>query len=85
MRVAPIVRAALEWTEVVARRREQATTTLDFSRKSDGAVVAEITKEYGSDLCGLSVARGYLTQFLKDHGFQPVRERWLKEVRKYET
>ena len=37
----------------VARRSNSATTTLHYARASDGACLYEVTKEIGSDLCGL--------------------------------
>jgi len=37
----------------VTRRKPCTTTTLDYVRTVDRAVLYEVTKEIGSDLCGL--------------------------------
>ncbi len=37
----------------VCHRDTVASTTLHYSRHSDGAVLYEVEKSYGSDLCGL--------------------------------
>ena len=42
-----------------------ATTTLDFTRQSDGRVLYEVEKEYGSDLTGLPAAIRHLQAILK--------------------
>jgi hypothetical protein len=51
----------------VCSRRSVATTTLDYVRPSDGAVLTESNKEIGSDLCGLSMAIERLSAFLVRH------------------
>lgn len=50
----------------VARRRDMATTTLDYARP-DGSVLTEVTKDYGSQLCQLSTAITALEGFLAAH------------------
>ena len=42
-----------------------ATTTLHYTRP-DGAVLYEVVKEYGSDLCGIVTARERLEQILRE-------------------
>jgi hypothetical protein len=37
-------------------RRSFGTTTEDYIRRKDGAALAEVAKEYGSDLCGIDFA-----------------------------
>ncbi len=49
----------------VARKGTRSTTTLDFVRASDGAVLYEVSKELGSDLCGLWDCVRMLEQFLR--------------------
>jgi hypothetical protein len=51
----------------VCRRDRAATTTLHYSRRSDGAVLYEVERAYGSDLCGLDVAIERLGSFLATH------------------
>lgn len=48
----------------VCRRRNIATTTLDYSR-ADGAVVTEINKEIGSDFAMASTALHEIRVFLE--------------------
>jgi hypothetical protein len=52
---------------VVARRKEQPTTTLDYVRHEDTTVLTEVNKEYGSDLTGLAAAIDRLASFLATH------------------
>lgn len=54
----------------VCRRKEMATTTLDYTNAS-GRVVTEVEKEYGSDMVFLMSARSKLKQFLNP---EPVEE-----------
>jgi hypothetical protein len=48
---------------VLARRRAQATTTLDYVR-ADGAVLTEMDKEIGSDFAMASTALSEILNFL---------------------
>lgn len=50
-------------TLVVTKRCQAATTTLHFTR-SDGQVLYEVNKEYGSDLTGLKQGIHDLEKFL---------------------
>lgn len=52
----------------VARRASSATTSLHYRRESDGACLYEVERSYGSDLCGLETALGFLRDFLAEHG-----------------
>ncbi len=50
-------------------KRDRATTTDAYIRQVDGAVLLEMTKDIGSDLCGLEFAEKGLRQFLEvQHG-----------------
>ncbi len=49
---------------VIAIRKDQATTTLDYVDASGNALYA-VDKEIGSDIAGLSMAIGYLQNFVK--------------------
>lgn len=51
---------------VVARRGTRSTTTLDYVRASDGAVLYEVAKDIGSGLCGLWDCVRALEQFLQN-------------------
>jgi hypothetical protein len=51
-------------TTAVTQRKSQSTTTLDYVRASDGAVLYEVERSYGSDLTGLNDARRILTALL---------------------
>ena len=57
----------LESHTVVCRTKSQATTTLDFTRKSDEQAIAPIEKAYGSDLCLIYTARQQLQRFIAEH------------------
>ena len=48
----------------VAQRSNSATTTLHYTR-ADGNCLYEVTKEYGSDLCGLIDCIKTLEQFIE--------------------
>jgi len=48
---------------IVARRKSQCTTTLDFEVPGKGPAF-EIAKDIGSDLVGLEMAIGYLQNFV---------------------
>jgi len=48
---------------IIARRKSQCTTTLDFEVPSIGPATC-IAKDIGSDLAGLDMAIGYLNNFL---------------------
>jgi hypothetical protein len=50
----------------VCIRRHMATTTLDYTRPGDGAVLYEITKNVGSDLVGLEDAICCLSAILNE-------------------
>jgi|CXWL01.1.fsa_nt_gi hypothetical protein len=50
-------------TLAIAHKRAYGTTTLDYVRP-DGTALYEVTKEYGSDLCGLDTAIAHLERFL---------------------
>lgn len=48
-----------------ALRRRRATTTLDYVRESDGAVLFELNREIGSPLAQLHTGIGQLRNFIK--------------------
>jgi azurin len=52
---------------VLARVRDQATTTLDFVRPSDGAVLTPTNKEIGSDFAMAHTALYELQSFLANN------------------
>lgn len=49
---------------VIAIRKDQATTTLDYVCQAGDALYA-VDKEIGSDIAGLQMAIGYLENFAK--------------------
>jgi hypothetical protein len=55
-----------EQSTFIGRKKSAATTTIDFSRPSDGVAVCEIEKEYGSNLCGVFSALESLDRLLSD-------------------
>jgi len=52
----------------VAIREKMATTTLHYTRALDGAILYEIDKEIGSDLCGLAMGHEELCRLLESAG-----------------
>ena len=48
----------------IAHRGKQSTTTLDYVRQSDGTILYEVEKAYGSNLTGLPEAIRRLEGFL---------------------
>ncbi|MFG0317420.1 MAG: hypothetical protein ACF8XB_09115 [Planctomycetota bacterium JB042] len=59
---------------LIGRAKPQATTTEDYSR-ADGSAFTPITKDIGSDLCGLEFARSGLRNMLAmDEAARPARK-----------
>ncbi len=57
----------MKFDTAICSRSPMASTSLHYSRASDGAALQEMAKEYGSDLCGLSDAIRIMGQFLATH------------------
>ncbi len=48
----------------VCTRKNMGTTTLDYTRASDGTALTEVNRDYGSDLTGLEAAIKALASFI---------------------
>ena len=58
-----------EDSTVLATKKSQATTTLDFMLPG-GSAACEVAKDMGSDIAGLEMGISYLNNFLSFHAKQ---------------